>query len=60
MQQYNHKPKEFFQSAQISEFLQNPVKLLIFDFDGVLVDTQAIANEIQFDYFKKLYPLDLT
>lgn len=60
MQQYNYKPKEFIQSAQINEFLHNPIKLLIFDFDGVLADTQAIANQIQFNYFKKLYPLNLS
>ena len=36
-------------------FLQKKFKLLIFDFDGTLVDTQEIVNQIQYQYLKE-YP----
>lgn len=35
-------------------------KLLIFDFDGVLVDTQGIVNKIQYEYIKRQYGLDMS
>jgi phosphoglycolate phosphatase len=60
MQQYNYHLKENITPAQIKEFLLSPINLLIFDFDGVLVDTQVVANEIQFNYINKLQSLDLS
>ncbi|WP_051908662.1 HAD family hydrolase [Candidatus Odyssella acanthamoebae] len=38
---------------------QRECKLLIFDFDGVLVDTQEVINEIQYEYLKGNYNLHL-
>lgn len=38
---------------------QKPFELLIFDFDGVLVDTQGIVNKIQYEYIKEKFGLNM-
>lgn len=44
---------------EMSNPQQKLYKLLIFDFDGVLVDTQGIINEIQYKYIKEKHGIDI-
>lgn len=40
--------------------LQNEIKLIIFDFDGVLVDTQEVSNEICYNYLKENHQIKMS
>ena len=51
------QPEALSESPTLPE---GSIKLLIFDFDGVLVDTQKVTNDVQYQYFKKKCNLDIS
>lgn len=60
MDMYNNRSAVLTDSPKAEHQHSKLFKLLIFDFDGVLVDTQQIVNRIQYEYIKEQYGLDFS